>query len=119
MTLHFTSGRTVVTEFRSDSPLLQELFEALARRRGPGIPSPALQVPLDKGRRAFTFRSEHLVAIETNPPVVVQPQAEDSASQLGQTPAEKPTRPPRRNPPVVREVTDIRGASSGEGDSSN
>ncbi len=117
VTIHFTSGRTLVTEFQSDSPLLQELFEALARRRGPGIPSPALQVPFDGGRRAFTFRSEHMFAIETNPPVVIQPQAQDTASQT--PPAASPPRPPRRSPPVVREATDIHDPSSGRGDSSS
>ena len=67
----------------SNSPLLHELYVALAHGDRPDPPQPGilLQLPLQGGTAAVSFLSTSLVSVTTKPAVLIQPQLSAAASQ--------------------------------------
>lgn len=79
--VHLAGGHTCRTTLSSDSELLRDLFLALAANLGgPGSAAPKFfQLPLNDGEAAYSFTSEHLVAIATEPPVLVSEETSETA----------------------------------------
>lgn len=73
--LYLTSGHTAETELPAGSELLRDLFALLSGRAAlDGSPPPQLlQVPIDGGGRALSFSRDQLVAVLTEPPVLLEP----------------------------------------------
>jgi SM-20-related protein len=67
----FGGGHRQRLELASDSAVLQALLDAMAARLVPGARRVLFQIPLDEGRSALTFTSDQLVALTTEPPVLV------------------------------------------------
>jgi hypothetical protein len=64
-------GHRHALELAADSPVLQELVDAMAARLAPPPHRVVLfQVPLEGGRAALSFTSDQLVALTTTPPVL-------------------------------------------------
>ncbi len=78
--LALASGHQHSLNLMSDSPLLQDLVTALASNGQPSAEHPPtfFQIPLDDGRAACSFMSTQLVAMVTEPPVLVQTAPWDS-----------------------------------------
>jgi SM-20-related protein len=73
--IDLTGGRVQHTVLPSDSPILHDLFAALAEQsRSEAVRRNILfQVPLDGGRSACTFPSSHLLSVITDPAVLIDP----------------------------------------------
>jgi Rps23 Pro-64 3,4-dihydroxylase Tpa1-like proline 4-hydroxylase len=76
--IQLTGGYTCEATLPEDAPELRALFAALAR---PTSVNEFVQLPLDGGRSACSFRASHVVAIVSEPPVVVEPQTTDAAPE--------------------------------------
>ena len=105
VTLYFTDGEEVRTRLPSNSEFLRHLHEALASpNSGVSSTSKFLQIPLDSGRRACSFRSERLVAIETCPPVLIVPVGNSQGMPAGGQPHS--LAPAEREPSGTYEVVE-------------
>ncbi len=73
--LLLTGGHQYTVYLRSDEPLFYNLMQAIvARSQKQDVGLKGLfQIPIDKGRAALCFPSEHLVGILTEPPIFVRP----------------------------------------------
>lgn len=67
-------GHQHAVTLSSDAPLLHQLFTVLANHGQPQAAPTLLQIPVDDGQRAVAFSSNHLVGIETHPPIFAQRQ---------------------------------------------
>jgi predicted 2-oxoglutarate/Fe(II)-dependent dioxygenase YbiX len=64
-------GHRETLELDAASPILHELLQALVARLAPAAsPAVLFQIPREGGRSAFTFTSDQLVALSTEPPVL-------------------------------------------------
>jgi SM-20-related protein len=70
LTLLLSGGQQFTLSLPEDDLLLQQLFEVLVDATGKK--RRLFQIPIHKGRSLLTFRSEQLVAIVTDPPVLVE-----------------------------------------------
>jgi Rps23 Pro-64 3,4-dihydroxylase Tpa1-like proline 4-hydroxylase len=83
--LLLTGGHQYTLYLKSDDPLLHSLVTAIVvRSQKPETPfSYLFQIPVEEGRAALSFPSEHLIGLVTEPPVywqqpeATQPQATD------------------------------------------
>lgn len=83
--LLLTGGHQYTLYLKSDDPLLHSLVTALVvRSQKPETPfSYLFQIPIEEGRAALSFPSEHLIGLVTEPPVywhqpeATQPQVTD------------------------------------------
>ena len=68
-----TGGHQCTIILKSDTPLLHSLVKTLVDRtqQTPGFPT-LFQIPIDDGRSALSFPSEHLVGLVTEPPIYLQ-----------------------------------------------
>jgi SM-20-related protein len=73
--IHLAGGHRHDLVLASDSPLLRDLFLALAAKDEPDRASQPVffQLPLGGGRSACSFSSAQLVSVVTYPPVVIEP----------------------------------------------
>jgi SM-20-related protein len=70
LTLLLSGGQQYNLSVSADAPLLRELFETLAN---PNSNSDQLfQIPIQKGRALLTFRGDRLIALVTEPPIVIE-----------------------------------------------
>lgn len=70
--LMLEGGNQCELSFESaDAPLLRELFEVLLTRSHPGVANRVFKIPIDDGKSSIYFPSESLVAIATDPPMLV------------------------------------------------
>ncbi len=71
--IDLTGGRVQHTILPSNSPILHDLFAALAEQNRCEAERKNIlfQVPLDGGRSAFTFCSSHLLSVITEPAVLI------------------------------------------------
>ena len=98
VTLHLIEGQELRTQLPSDSEILRHLYEALVvPSNSVSCASKILQVPLEAGHRAYSFKSERLIAIVTCPPVLIVPGAGSEASPGGKQP--EPVPPGEPKPP--------------------
>ena len=73
--LLLAGGHTYTHFFKLDDPILRNLLTIItARASGLASATPYLfQIPQNQGRSTLFFSSEHLIAILTEPPLIVQP----------------------------------------------
>jgi SM-20-related protein len=70
LTLLLSGGQQYTLSVPADAPLLRELFETIA---SPESASDQLfQIPIQKGRALLTFRGDRLVALVTEPPILIE-----------------------------------------------
>ena len=81
--IQLTRGQTIETTLREDAAELRTLYAALA---SPAATNDFVQLPLDGGRSACSFRTAQLVSIVSDPPVLVEPQMAEPAANLGPWP---------------------------------
>ena len=77
--IQLAEGHTCEATLSEDAAELRTLYAALA------LPTPAnefVQIPLDGGRSACSFRASQLVSIVSEPPVVVEPRTGEPALNL-------------------------------------
>ncbi|WP_199248460.1 2OG-Fe(II) oxygenase [[Phormidium] sp. ETS-05] len=55
----------------ADTPLLRELFQVLLTRSTPGVPNRLFKIPIQDGKASMYFPSDSLIAIATDPPMLV------------------------------------------------
>ncbi len=67
-------GLRHVSVVPSTSPILHDLYVALAQGNNPQQPPFVVQFPLDGGRVACSFLSSSLISLQTKPPVLIQVQ---------------------------------------------
>lgn len=72
--LLLTGGHEYTLYLKSDAPLLHSLLAAIMGRahQQEGSFSGLFQIPIEEGRAALSFPSEHLVGLLTEPPVFLQ-----------------------------------------------
>lgn len=72
--LLLTGGHQYTLYLKPDSPLLQSLIAAIVARayKQETAFSYLFQIPIEEGRAALSFSSEHLIALVTEPPVYWQ-----------------------------------------------
>jgi Rps23 Pro-64 3,4-dihydroxylase Tpa1-like proline 4-hydroxylase len=78
--VQLAGGHTCEATLREDAAELRTLYAALAS------PTPAndfIQLPLDGGRSACSFRASQLVSIVSEPPVVIEPRTAETVAQPG------------------------------------
>lgn len=91
VTLH--GGQSCHCTLPSNSPILHDLYVALAsgQRPDPQQPAVVLQLPLDGGRTACSFMSTSVVSVTTQPPVLIDSGAlqnpQSHNSPVSETPA--------------------------------
>ena len=117
-----SDGHVCRTELPSDSELLHELFAALAMSSAGVGPRKLIHLPVEGGHGSVCFSSDRIVAIETNPPVLLDTFELDSPVANAETPPHTTSewiRPPRRSRPIVREVpnevAEVNGHAISEG----
>ncbi len=71
LTINLVSGEAREVRLREDAPELLALFAALA---SPWAENRFLQLPLDGGRRAWSFQTAKIVSVTSEPPVVLAPE---------------------------------------------
>ena len=64
-------GNKFELNLRSDSPLLQDLIEAIVKRSQHQASGKLFKIPIDDGQSSFCFSSESLVAIATEPQIEI------------------------------------------------
>jgi SM-20-related protein len=71
-----TGGLSYSSVLPSNSPILHDLYSALAAAHQPESQQPGilLQLPLDGGKTACSFMSTSVISVATSPPVLIQPQ---------------------------------------------
>jgi Rps23 Pro-64 3,4-dihydroxylase Tpa1-like proline 4-hydroxylase len=71
-----TGGLRFASRLQADSPILRDLYVALGQRCVPEQQRQGflLQLPLNAGRTACSFMSTDLISLQTQPPVLVEPQ---------------------------------------------
>ncbi len=68
-----TGGHQCTVILKSDTPLLHSLVKTLVDRTQQTVGfSTLFQIPIDDGRSALSFPSEHLVGLVTEPPICLQ-----------------------------------------------
>jgi SM-20-related protein len=68
-----TGGYEYTVTLSSDAPLLHNLLSAIVSRGYPQTTAQGFfQIPIEQGRSALCFTSEHLVGLVTEPPVFIQ-----------------------------------------------
>jgi Rps23 Pro-64 3,4-dihydroxylase Tpa1-like proline 4-hydroxylase len=91
--VELSGGHSHTLTLREDAPELRELFTTLVT---PERADAFVQLPLRGGRSACSFRPSQLVAIVTEPPVVVHLELPKAAAPAGAAPASAARiRPPR------------------------
>ncbi len=72
--LLLTGGHQYTMYLKPDSPLLHSLMTAVVARaqKQEAVLSYLFQIPIEEGRAALTFPSEHLVGLVTEPPIYWQ-----------------------------------------------
>ncbi|MBT4519827.1 MAG: 2OG-Fe(II) oxygenase [Halieaceae bacterium] len=68
LSVNLQGGHTREISFAEDAPELRALFATLC---SPDECDSLIQLPLDEGRKACTFRASQLVSVDTTPPVVM------------------------------------------------
>ena len=88
-----TGGHQYSSVLPSDSPILHDLYLALAggAMSDSGDPGILIQLPLSNGHAACTFMSTSVISLTTRPPVLVQPQAVSDARVQIASPSRTPT----------------------------
>ncbi|MEG4457855.1 2OG-Fe(II) oxygenase [Microcoleus sp. N9_A1] len=98
-----TGGHQCTITLKSDTPLLHSLVKTLVDRTQPTVGfSTLFQIPIDDGRSALSFPSEHLVGLVTEPPIYLQ----QLQPQQPATPAEIPIEIPAEIPAPPQPVND-------------
>jgi SM-20-related protein len=85
--VQLAGGHSCEVTLPEDAPELRTLYAALA------CPTPVdqfVQLPLDGGRGACSFRTSHVVSVVSQPPVVVEPAALDAAPSSAVWPESAP-----------------------------
>ncbi|MBE9184513.1 2OG-Fe(II) oxygenase [Microcoleus sp. LEGE 07076] len=96
-----TGGHQCTVILKSDTPLLHNLVKTLVDRTQATVGfSTLFQIPIDDGRSALSFPSEHLVGLVTEPPIYLQ----QLQPQQPATPAEIPAEIPASLQPVNDEL---------------
>ena len=88
LTINLVSGEAREVQLREDAPELLALFAALA---SPWAENRFVQLPLDGGRRAWSFQTAKIVSVTSEPPVVIAAErvsATQPNAQLAATRAE-------------------------------
>jgi len=113
ITVHLEGGHSFQTRLPSDSTVLRELHEVLMwDEAAPRL----MQVPVQNGTQAYSFSCARLVAVETNPPVLIDTEIEEGVDVvLAPSASSKPVSSEmsadtlatgsRRSPPVVRDTS--------------
>ena len=82
VTVLLTGGRDYTVSLPPDAPLLRQLFEVMLDQNGNQAKT-LFQIPVSKGRGMLCFPGDRLVGVVTEPPLVIQQQAQP-AQQLMQ-----------------------------------
>ena len=90
--LHLAGGHTCRTILRSDSDLLRDLLSALAAGARGSNPPKLFQVPVRDTRGLYTFSSQELVGITTEPPVRLSERAGRTITTLETSASHEPQR---------------------------
>jgi Rps23 Pro-64 3,4-dihydroxylase Tpa1-like proline 4-hydroxylase len=77
--LQLAGGHTQELTLAEDAPELRDLFAALA---GATAADALIQLPLEGGRVACSFRTSQIVSVASEPPVLVEPQVAEPATAL-------------------------------------
>lgn len=91
--LMLAGGHAAMIALPPQHPLLAQLFAVVAGRGGtmsiasspPSLPS-VFQIPVEGGRASLAFSSEQLVAVLTDPAVLVQPEGSQAAAAAAAPP---------------------------------
>ena len=80
-----SQGQRHTSVLPSDSPILHDLFAALAIGQGGSTEQPAtlVQLPMNGGRAACSFMSSSLVSVTTKPPVLIELQPSGGMQRIG------------------------------------
>ncbi len=81
--IQLAGGQTIETTLREDAAELRTLYAALA---SPAATNDFVQLPLDGGRSACSFRTAQLVSIVSDPPVLVEAAMAEPAPTVGPWP---------------------------------
>ncbi|MEZ2320796.1 MAG: 2OG-Fe(II) oxygenase [Microcoleus sp.] len=105
-------GHQCTITLKSDAPLLHNLVKTLVDRtqQNPGFPT-LFQIPIDEGRAALCFPSEHLVGLVTEPPIYLAqlppPQPEVPVEIPPEIPLEIPIIPAHVNDDLISRYAQI------------
>jgi SM-20-related protein len=70
LTLLLSGGQQYTLSLSADAPLLRELFEAIADADSQS--DKLFQIPIQKDRALLTFRGDRLIALITEPPILIE-----------------------------------------------
>jgi SM-20-related protein len=70
LTLLLSGGQQYTLSVSTDAPLLRELFEAIADADSQA--DKLFQIPIQKDRALLTFRGDRLIALITEPPILIE-----------------------------------------------
>ncbi|MGJ3246345.1 MAG: 2OG-Fe(II) oxygenase [Elainellaceae cyanobacterium] len=80
VTLLLDGGHQHSLSLPSDAPLLKRLFTLIAGQSAPPT-GQLIQIPIQSGKAVLSFRSDRLVGLVTEPPLIVQPATSPQSAQ--------------------------------------
>ncbi len=78
--IQLSGGHNHTLALKSDTPLLRSLLGSILGRVQNAGNRTLFQIPTEAGRAALCFCSDDLVCVQTEPPVYVRPNEDESAN---------------------------------------
>jgi SM-20-related protein len=80
--IQLSGGHNHTLALKSDTPLLRSLLGSILGRVQNAGNRTLFQIPTEAGRAALCFSSDDLVCVQTEPPVYVRPNEEESQNGI-------------------------------------